>query len=411
VNTIALPGYGFPEEMNNGSIDVHGELQIVDSISYLFYVNDVLSGRTNALVTTALVRDRIGFLMKRHTKMFDVNFIGLLAGIRIDAFCLLLVSIILIAILTYVNEVLQRYEHKNNMWEILTSLMPCSTSPMKYQYGLTRKVVMLTGAFTILLSTTYYQCNLLEQLILPRPIPSITLADIVDSIRSYRSKLHLDIAVTLELPDSMNELKAALKHNPPVIDSEKVHIMQDISNDNAILIEAISMINYRLSQLPPAECEHYVVVEVPEISPSWLAFGVHTRRKDLVEPMSVIVSERRDFVTNLIDKYQMSDECRNHIHPPIKQEPRYVPLNVYTLSGSFALLGCLCMCAVCVLFAEMLIKRFFIIENITVDRCFMNNMDELFKELLHTRVTDVIYCKHIQLQYNILRDMCIEYRI
>jgi hypothetical protein len=225
VNTIALPGYGYPDEMNNGSIDTHGELQIVDSISYLFYVNDVLSGRTNALVTTALMRDRIGFLIKRHMKMFDVNFTGLLAGIRIDAFCLLLFSIMFVAILTYINEVVQQHEHKNSIWEILMSLMPCSTSSLKYQQGLTRKTIMITGAFTIQLATTYYQCNLLEQLILPRPIPEITLRDIVNDIRSYRSKLHLDIAVTLELPDSMNELKSALIHNPPVIDSEKLHIM------------------------------------------------------------------------------------------------------------------------------------------------------------------------------------------
>jgi hypothetical protein len=339
--------------------------------------------------TNSFGRDGYGALMKRRQKFIDINYSGLLAGVELIVFGVLLLAIISLLAMSYINEVLQNSCKRNTLWEIANSLMPSNTTSLKYQLGWTRRILIVTCGFTVLLSTTYYQSNLLQQLMIPTQAPRVTLDDIISDIDNFRAKAYFDDAV-LSLMDSpkLSALRAALAINVPVIDTSSDEIIDKIKYKDAILIEELASINYRLSKLQATECAHYVVVELKDMSTYWLALILRQNRRETLESLNVIVAERMDFVTKLVQEIQMSDECRKYIYPPNSPEPRYVALSIYTISGYFALIICLFIISTLTLLSEIFINRYIHHADVATPKNIADRLDVVISDTFIDNIND-----------------------
>jgi hypothetical protein len=295
-------------------------------------------------------------LVKHKYNVIDINLSALLAGVALTVFCTLCAVLLLLSFITWVNEKRQRRfeEHTNTFWQIIKSLLPSNTVELKHQRGVTRKILVLTCGFTVLLATTYYQSNLLQQLMLPKPLPKVKLVELLSDVRHFNAKIHMDSGMhEMVRLGNVTDILNAMAINKPIIDGEKANIMEQIVNERSILIEELAVIKQRLSRLPPSECANYVIVDVPEMIPYWMTIRLDRTRRDILERLNVIVAERMNFISELIDKNQMDEECRNHIYPPHIVEPRFIPLNMYKLSGAFVLLVSLCSVSVLVMLCEI----------------------------------------------------------
>src|SRR4029079_13739868 len=107
-------------------------------------------------------------------------------------YLLIISAMCVLCFCTFVNE--KRHEKQideyvNTVWEQLHSLVPFNATWLTYQDGVTRKLLIMTGSTGLLLLLTYYQCNLLHQMLIPKPIPPITIADIANSVINHQSKI------------------------------------------------------------------------------------------------------------------------------------------------------------------------------------------------------------------------------
>src|SRR5689334_17281182 len=94
----------------------------------------------------------------------EFNFTGLLAGINVAIFAITTCCVFILAVIMSINEKCQPMSERNHIWQIFHVLMPGNTKELAFETGWTRRILILTCGFTVLLSTTYYQCNLLPQL-------------------------------------------------------------------------------------------------------------------------------------------------------------------------------------------------------------------------------------------------------
>ena len=77
----------------------------------------------------------------------------------------------------------------------------------------------------------------------------------------------------------------------------------------------------------------------------------------MLESMNAIVAERVRFVDEYIRSNQLSKECRKHIFPIYTPDPKYEPLQLVKLSGTFLFLFILLCVSLCVLLIEILSTR------------------------------------------------------
>jgi hypothetical protein len=340
------------------------------------------------LLTNTFGTERFGAVMQREKKNFAINFNGLLAGIHSDAFVTLFIALICVSIISWLNEKRHRHiERRNTYWHILNSLMPSNMEPLKCQTGWTRKVLILTSGFAVLLSTTYYQSNLLQEILITKQEAQKTITDIVNEVKTSRANVYLD-ATTLQLINEANlkDLQHALNTNPPIFDMDKIGVIHKVKTGEAIIIEELEDIHFRLSELPPAECANFAIVELNEITSYGMTLMLNKQRVDLLEPLNVIVAERINYVTNLINKYQMSDECRENIYHTTIAEPTFVPLSMYTLSGAFALTIGLLLFACFVFTSEIFIARYVHRQRDVVESNIAQNLDFVLTRRILYRV-------------------------
>jgi hypothetical protein len=296
--------------------------------------------------------ERFAVLVRRHGNVIDVSFTGLLAGIDATVFILLLGTIVCLLALSYVNE--RRIdEHQNSVWSIVHLLIPGNTMELNYESGCTRKVLIITCGLAVFISSAYYQSNLLQQLLIPLPAPRITFTDIVAQVKRGDTKIYMN-SDAWDLITDLHDFKEALDINQPHVGITSLSDMHDlILNNNAALLIERSVILFSLSELEPDMCALFTVVEVHEIIAYHAALILHKHRRDALEALNVVIAERQNFIDDLIHTKQLNDECRNHIFPPHVAEPRFLPLSMYTLSGTFVMAFILLACAVCAFVVEM----------------------------------------------------------
>jgi hypothetical protein len=354
VSAVRVKSLEFGYELDNGTYtDVMGELQNGDFDTYSSYGGQTVSNYED-FACPVVGKTHFAVLMRRQD-ILAINTNGLMAGLSIGVYCLIFAAICCLAIIAFVNE--KGELEKNSFWNILNSLMPSNSPPLKNETGFARRVIIITCGITVFLSTTYYQSNLLQMLLIPEKRIKPNILDVSQNIATFKSKMYTLNTIAMYTNNSqLLHLQNAMNVNPPemVITPD---LRKDICDDNGVYLHEISMIIKELSQLPSRECANYDVINIPDMMPIWMCLQLRNERRDLLESLSVIIAERRNFINDIADKPQMSEECKNHIYPPEKAETRFVPLTIYTLSGAFAVLVCLLIVAFLVFVIEVMFRK------------------------------------------------------
>jgi hypothetical protein len=355
VSAVRVKSLEFGYELDNGTYtDAMGELQNGDFDTYSAYGGQTVANYED--FACPVVGETNFVVLMRRQDIFAINTNGLMAGLNIGVYCLIFAAICCLAIIAFVNETNEG--EKNSLWNILNSLMPSNSPPLKNDTGFTRRVIIITCGITVFLSTTYYQSNLLQMLLIPEKRIKSDINDVSRSIATFKSKMYTFKEMLNFLNNSnMLSLKNAININPPETELFAFDLPGNIINDNGIYLDEIGLITRELSLLPPNECVNYDVIDVSDIMPAWICMVVRNERRDLLEPLSVIIAERLDFINNIMDKPQMSEECMKHIYPPEKAETRFVPLSIYSLSGAFAVLVCLLVASFLVFVVEFMFRK------------------------------------------------------
>jgi hypothetical protein len=344
----------FGYHIGNGSYSgVMGEIQngLIDT--WATYVLAEATTAEHFLYTNTFASERYAFAMLRESNVMDFNFNGLVAGIGALSYVLLAICLFVLATVLCLNEKCETNVGRNTFWEIVNLLMPMNTNPLPYETGFTRRILIATCGFTVLLATTYYQCNLLQELMAPKPVKKLTMNDVINDIRTHKRKLYFYDHI-FDVIANIDELQLALKINPPVILSADNPL---IEKEHDILFAELSEIFELMSRNKPEDCANYAVFVLEEIDVHFVTWILRKERRDILETLNVIVAERMDFVTRLLEKNQLSDECRNHIFPPNVAEPRFKKMSMYTLSGVFTLLMCLSVVALITFLVEILFGK------------------------------------------------------
>jgi hypothetical protein len=395
----------FGGDLRNGTYtDAVVELQNGDFDTITSYVGQT-ADMYEQFICAMFDKTRFAMLMKRQQDFIEINTNGLMAGINIGVYCLIFAALCILAMTMLVHETRQR--EKNSLWHILNTLMPSNTSSLKYQNGFTRRMIILTCGITIFLSTTYYQSNLLQMLLIPDKPPKFSIEDVTRNVETFRSKLYTWSAMQSFLDSSkLSQLKNAMTINPPdtIMTAD---LRKNIVNENGILLDDIDIIMQRLSQLPPNECANYVVIDVPDILPMWMGLVLRNERRDLLEPINFIIAERMDFINNLLNKPHISKECHNHIYPPDNAETRFIPLSMYSLSGAFAVLVCLLILSVLTFVAEIISRKTCLLDKknevIVMDDDVLHLVDHFIYDKIHQHIKGEHECNVFE-KYSAFRE-------
>ncbi len=301
--------------------------------------------------------------MKREITSFDINLDGLLADIDGWTYICLAFAVLILSFIGWLNE---RRMHDgvetNSLWTIIISLFPSNCSMWRYQNGITRKVIMITCGFLILFSTTYYQSNLLTDLLTVDVTTTIDAYTIAERVRSFNAKLLfygknslIENDIVSSKTPALSELAHALKVNPPLYNY--TNVIYELNTNNAIIVNVVSDLYKELSKLPSSECANNIVISLDEIPLKWATLILRKDSK-LLEPLNVIIAERYNYAQDILDKPQLPRECHELLFPLEKTMSSFVPLTLYTLSGSFTFLIFFSFMAILVFISEFVYERY-----------------------------------------------------
>lgn len=141
------------------------------------------------LFTTPYSIERYGALMKRPEVEFAIDIDGMTAGIDRSIYGMLFVLLACLFLTCYINELLRPSAERNSNWHLLLSLFPWNGQMWPNQCGVTRKLLMTTCGFGILLLSSLYQAKFAEYLMIPYDPPKIALKDIEKAVTSHNAKL------------------------------------------------------------------------------------------------------------------------------------------------------------------------------------------------------------------------------
>jgi hypothetical protein len=299
--------------------------------------------RSNAgfIYTTPYFIDKYGALMKRPTEMFEIDTKSVTAGIGLSVYALILVFLFMNFLVSYINETLQQTNGRNSYWHILLSLFPANGHMWPKQFGLTRKVLMATSGFGILILSSLYQAKQAEVLMVPIPPPVFTLRDIENAVSSHSAKLMVyeeDSPVFNYIKIMSESLSKSMKSNPPMFTLNVNSELDAINAKNGIYIDEEGYLLYLLSTIKPDLCENYLYIPFDDWTRSYTALIMRKERVNILESINAIVAERMSYVDNFIQSSQLNEECRKHIFPVYTPDPKYDALKLVELSGTFLFL-------------------------------------------------------------------------
>jgi hypothetical protein len=290
-----------------------------------------------------------GFLMKR-VQTFDINFDAVSAGFSYQVFILLFAALFCLFAMFLANEkrhFVQKYGTRNSVWTLISALIPGdNTQEIIYQSGITRKCLILTSNFTLLMIGVHYGSYLLPKILIPERPPIITVGDIAEMVKSGKSSLvfrsssvngGFETTLMSSKHGSIAKLADALRINGPIREPYITKIYDLVDNENGIMFATLSAIHERLNALKPELCGQYAIVELTDLPPTMLSLIFNKNRKVIVEAMNVIVSERMDFIQKIFESFELNEECRNYIFP--KNSFTYKSLQLRSLTGALTLLA------------------------------------------------------------------------
>jgi hypothetical protein len=317
--------------------------------------------------TTPFMNNKYGALMKRPMEMFEIDTKGLTAGIGLNVYGLVFAFLLANFLLSYINERLQPTNKRNSTWHLLLSLFPANGQEWPNQFGITRKVLLATSGFGILILSSLYQAKQAEVLMIPVPPPVFTLKDIEMAVSSHNATLMVYETDTpiLDYIKTMSEsLSKSLKSNPAVFLPNVSSELEAINEERAIYIDEEGYLLYLLSQIEPNLCANYLYISFDGWTRVYRGIIMRKERVDLLESMNAIVAERMSFVDEYIQSLQMKEECRKHIFPVYTSDPKYSSLQLVKISGAFVFLFSLLFVSLCVLIIECISIRWISTKNV-----------------------------------------------
>ena len=261
-----------------------GQLQsgIIDTWAVGTFVT--LERSSSFIYTSPYIIDKYGALMKRQTTTFAIETKSVTAGIRLTIYALLLAFLLANFLISYFNEQLQPKNRRNSIWDLLLSLFPSHGKEWPNQFGVTRKILMLTSGFGILILTSFYQAKQAEVLMIPVLPPMFTLRDIEHAVASHSSKLlfNHEGSPTLNYVKRVSEsLSNSLKSNPPLFSPNVSSKIDTINTKNAICIDSEGSLLKLLSQIVPNSCKNYAYIPFDEWTRMFFGLMMRKERVDI----------------------------------------------------------------------------------------------------------------------------------
>ncbi len=93
----------------------------------------------------------------------------LAANIDWLVYALYLLAIFALLGLCNVQERIEPHAHTNTLWQWIVCVQPANCAPPPHQRGATRKVLILTAGFIVLMATSLYQGGQLNSLLVGMP--------------------------------------------------------------------------------------------------------------------------------------------------------------------------------------------------------------------------------------------------
>ncbi len=356
-------GTGFRQENRTWTGNL-GDLQsgIVDMFtSGLILLNDRYE---DFLFTTPFSVENFGVLMKQQTGTFFIDTKSVTAGIGLDIYGFLVAILMLLFIVSWFNERFLHSNDRNSSWRLLVSIFPSNGAFWKKQIGMTRKLLMATSGFGILILSSLYQAKLSEQHLIPYPSPVITFNDIEASLLSGRQKLLVPFpnATILKIISTLSPaLDAYLRVHPPLYESNG-SILDIINAHNALEFGTENQLLDLLSKIPSKECANYMYVQFDGWARPLSGIVMRKEQMSMLESWNVIVAERMPYFDEYIQSFQLDEECDKHLFPVYKPDPTFKALKIREFTGTFVMLGILLFVSI-ILFAGETVFHKFVAQN------------------------------------------------
>jgi hypothetical protein len=254
------------------------------------------------------------------------------------------------------NERVQHKMKRNSMWRIFISLLPCHGSMWPNQFGVTRKLLMTTCGFGVLILSSLYQAKLSQELMTPFRIPVTTLEDIETAVLSGEAKLLFQIedSPILSYVSTMSN-KLGSRHSlhfPGNMDE-----VEFLNQNNGIFIDGEYNLLKLLTRISPELCENYVYITFDEWTRIYRTLMLRKGQDEMLEFWNQIVAQRVSYFDNNIQSFQLKDECREHIFPIYTANLGYAPLILVEISGAMVLLFTFLSLSILILICEIFYFR------------------------------------------------------
>jgi hypothetical protein len=393
MKSISLDAINIGKRQDNGTYTgILGSLQsgIVDMFGTDGYV--IAEYYQDFLYTTCFTMQKYGALMKRQKESFGLSMNGLTAGISLKIYAILFAILAFLFIVSLINERFQQNPNfKNSIWRLFLSQFPANGAMWKHQTGVTRKVLMATSGFGILVLSSLYQAKQAEVLMIPAPPPVFTLRDIESLVSSGKVELLFDLSespILTYISNVSTILADAVENNLHVygiVDAQTIMLHNGVYiNEQSILINEMTLIDPKL-------CENYLYISFDEWTRSYSALVMRKERVDLLESMNVIVAERMSYADDVLQSFQLHDECRKHIFPVYTPDPKYSPLQLMKISGALVFLFSFLGLSVGVLFLEIFMFR---VKHVKSKVVRTHHLQIHFDDTIKESVRKEIYAKY-----------------
>jgi hypothetical protein len=169
--------------LQNGSVDMLEDFRYIteERIDSFRFTNPIVEGTFGAIYSVAGVHASV------------IKFDSMMANIQVNVYILLLaVGCVLIALYLCVDRI--DSDDHTDWWAVLVAVVPCfnSQATLEARGTVTRRVIFVVIGIYVLITTTFYQTNLLRSLILSAQMTPLTTKQIIAGVERHEYTIMFD---------------------------------------------------------------------------------------------------------------------------------------------------------------------------------------------------------------------------
>ncbi len=286
--------------------------------------------------------ERVVVLVRRALP-FQIRLANLNANIHMSVYASMVSVVGIITIVYLIHKRLHSnsatFNHVRQIVALSLPGGPCDRLPTG-NMTMTMKVIEMIACFTVLMFTSYYQCEQLNALLLPptRPVMSdirhlneqLVNGQIITSFTRWNGSIEID------LKTGNYSLAKQLQHiwtmHPPEHESDALKNADAAANKSRMIIGLQSNVIRALSRIDPKTCDEYELITLREMAP--LNIGLAFRRRyPFTEDLNRVITERLSWSQRIIGETQLSPICREKLSSVQKEQTEKIPLSIETVSG------------------------------------------------------------------------------